>query len=255
MQWVVGDVDFIKQVIISIANWFLDGKDCIRKTLPHSLAEASGLDIYYRREEANVSGDGIRRDRQRVNPEPRTSTHPAVTILRQLKRSGASIEDLLCFYKTVVRPVLEYACPVWHSSLTKGQTMESWVASEASDAHHLQPRRLPGSHHHRRHRHPANPPRNPVSQIFPQQHPGQYILPTLLTSSQTWHWNYCETPSSHNIWNHPGSNCQIPKILYPILFDKLPIVWNITSLSWFLSDVTIDLFVPSVWLLGLQYLH
>jgi hypothetical protein len=42
--------------------------------------------------------------------------------LRQLKRSGAPIEDLLCFYKTVVRPVLEYACPVWHSSLTKGQT-------------------------------------------------------------------------------------------------------------------------------------
>jgi hypothetical protein len=35
---------------------------------------------------------------------------------------GAPIEDLLCFYKTVVRPVLEYACPVWHSSLTKGQT-------------------------------------------------------------------------------------------------------------------------------------
>ena len=42
--------------------------------------------------------------------------------LRQLKRSSASIEDLLCFYKTVVRPVLEYACPVWHSSLTSGQT-------------------------------------------------------------------------------------------------------------------------------------
>ena len=42
--------------------------------------------------------------------------------LRQLKRSGAPIEDLLCFYKTVVRPVLEYACPVWHSSLTKGKT-------------------------------------------------------------------------------------------------------------------------------------
>ena len=42
--------------------------------------------------------------------------------LKQLARSGASREDLLCFYKTVVRPVLEYACPVWHSSLTDGQT-------------------------------------------------------------------------------------------------------------------------------------
>ena len=32
-----------------------------------------------------------------------------------------SIVDLLCFYTTVVRPVLEYACPVSHSSLTIGQ--------------------------------------------------------------------------------------------------------------------------------------
>ena len=38
--------------------------------------------------------------------------------LKQLARSGASREDLLCFYTTAVRPVLEYACPVWHSSLT-----------------------------------------------------------------------------------------------------------------------------------------
>jgi hypothetical protein len=38
--------------------------------------------------------------------------------LKQLARSGASREDLLCFYSTAVRPVLEYACPVWHSSLT-----------------------------------------------------------------------------------------------------------------------------------------
>jgi len=42
--------------------------------------------------------------------------------LKQLKRSGAGQEDLLCFYRTVIRPVLEYACPVWHSSLTTMQT-------------------------------------------------------------------------------------------------------------------------------------
>ena len=42
--------------------------------------------------------------------------------LKQLKRSGAPLSDLLCFYTTVVRPVLEYACPVWHSSLTDAQT-------------------------------------------------------------------------------------------------------------------------------------
>jgi hypothetical protein len=47
--------------------------------------------------------------------------------LKQLGRSGVSREDLLMFYKTVIRPVLEYACPVWHSSLTGAQseTLES----------------------------------------------------------------------------------------------------------------------------------
>jgi len=42
--------------------------------------------------------------------------------LKQLKRSGVPVEDLLCFYTSVIRPVLEYACPVWHSSLTTGQS-------------------------------------------------------------------------------------------------------------------------------------
>jgi len=41
--------------------------------------------------------------------------------LKQLKRCGASTEDLICFYSSVIRPVLEYACPVWHSGLTTGQ--------------------------------------------------------------------------------------------------------------------------------------
>jgi len=42
--------------------------------------------------------------------------------LKQLKRSGAGQDDLLCFYGTVIQPVLEYACPVLHSSLTAVQT-------------------------------------------------------------------------------------------------------------------------------------
>jgi len=42
--------------------------------------------------------------------------------LKQLKRSGDGPEDLLFFYVTAIRPVLEYACPVWHSSLTVAQT-------------------------------------------------------------------------------------------------------------------------------------
>ena len=42
--------------------------------------------------------------------------------LKQLKRSGAGQNDLLCFYGTVTRPVLEYACPAWHSSLRAAQS-------------------------------------------------------------------------------------------------------------------------------------
>jgi len=41
----------------------------------------------------------------------------------QLKRAGAGLNDLLNFYCSVIRPVLEYASPVWHSSLTVAQTM------------------------------------------------------------------------------------------------------------------------------------
>ena len=41
--------------------------------------------------------------------------------LKKLKRAGISIEDLTYYYQAVIRPVLEYASPAWHSSLTKGQ--------------------------------------------------------------------------------------------------------------------------------------
>ena len=42
--------------------------------------------------------------------------------LRLLKRSGVLESDLLYFYISVIRSVLEYACPVWHNSLTAEQT-------------------------------------------------------------------------------------------------------------------------------------
>jgi hypothetical protein len=41
--------------------------------------------------------------------------------LKQLKRSSAGADDLLHFYLTVIRPVLEYACPAWSTSLTQDQ--------------------------------------------------------------------------------------------------------------------------------------
>jgi len=43
-------------------------------------------------------------------------------LLRQLKRAGAPSSDLMCFYCTAIRPIIEYASPVWHSSLTMAQS-------------------------------------------------------------------------------------------------------------------------------------
>ena len=42
--------------------------------------------------------------------------------LKKLKRAGVSQEDLVYYYQAVIRPVLEYACPVWHSSITSQQS-------------------------------------------------------------------------------------------------------------------------------------
>ncbi|XP_028414252.1 uncharacterized protein LOC114537310 [Dendronephthya gigantea] len=39
--------------------------------------------------------------------------------LRQLKRAKLPSKDLLLFYVTCIRPVAEYACEVFHDSLTK----------------------------------------------------------------------------------------------------------------------------------------
>jgi len=41
--------------------------------------------------------------------------------LKQLKRAGLPSAHLLHFYITVIRPILEYASPLWHPTLTKSQ--------------------------------------------------------------------------------------------------------------------------------------
>ena len=40
-----------------------------------------------------------------------------IYFLKQLKRSSVDPDDLYDFYTTVIKPILEYACPVWHSGL------------------------------------------------------------------------------------------------------------------------------------------
>ena len=47
---------------------------------------------------------------------------PRLYYLRQLRRCGLSQCDLLAYYRTLIRPILEYACPVWHAGLTKGES-------------------------------------------------------------------------------------------------------------------------------------
>jgi len=41
--------------------------------------------------------------------------------LKHLKRAGVLAQQLLHFYATVIRPVLEYCAPVWHYAITRSQ--------------------------------------------------------------------------------------------------------------------------------------
>ena len=50
-----------------------------------------------------------------------TKASKRLYFLKLLKRSGMTSDDLLYYYKTVIRPVTEYACAVWHSSITAEQ--------------------------------------------------------------------------------------------------------------------------------------
>ena len=63
-----------------------------------------------------------------LSSDPKWSTHieavcakasKRLVALRSLKRSGVSPRDLRSVYSYFIRPVLEYACPVWHTSLPR----------------------------------------------------------------------------------------------------------------------------------------
>jgi len=45
-----------------------------------------------------------------------------IHFLKLLRRAGVSTADLVTYYSAVIRPTVEYACPVWHSSLTVKQS-------------------------------------------------------------------------------------------------------------------------------------
>jgi len=39
--------------------------------------------------------------------------------INYLFRAGVPTSDIVCVYTSIIRSVLEYACPVWHPGLTK----------------------------------------------------------------------------------------------------------------------------------------
>ena len=47
-------------------------------------------------------------------------------MLRKLKKAGFSSQELVTIYKGYMRPVLEYAAPLWHPGLTKKQVDLAW---------------------------------------------------------------------------------------------------------------------------------
>ena len=44
-------------------------------------------------------------------------TSKRLYMLYQLKRAGISQHVMVIVYISIVQPVLEYACPVWHTNL------------------------------------------------------------------------------------------------------------------------------------------
>jgi len=53
-----------------------------------------------------------------------TKTSTRLHYLKVLKRSSLSRDYLLYFCSSVIRPVLEYACRAWHTSLNQQQTRQ-----------------------------------------------------------------------------------------------------------------------------------
>ena len=133
--------------------------------------------------------------------------------LKQLKRSGAGSNDLLCFYNTVVRPVLEYVSPVWHSSLTVGQ-------SEALESMQKRAMRIifPNLDYngslfiaHKTAARSTYPP------IFQAQRSARVILPTPLTAGKTCSRSHQSTASTKQLRTLCDTNWKIYEIIPSVL--------------------------------------
>ena len=45
-------------------------------------------------------------------------------MLCTLRKDAALVEDMLAIFQIYIRPILEYACAVWHAALTKHQSQQ-----------------------------------------------------------------------------------------------------------------------------------
>ena len=67
-----------------------------------------------------------------------------VFLIYQLKRAGIGQCDLVRIYISVIRPVVEYACPAWHTNLPKyvSDTINSNTKPVALESYHTLPGRM-----------------------------------------------------------------------------------------------------------------
>ena len=47
-----------------------------------------------------------------------------IFVVYKLVKAGINVNDVISIYCSLIRSILEYACPVWHCGLTKGQSDE-----------------------------------------------------------------------------------------------------------------------------------
>ena len=138
-----------------------------------------------------------------------------------------------------MRPVLEYACPLPSLALEPdGCTIGvARVVSETSNANNPPADRLPVGDDSGRHGSTARSPRIPLTQILYPQRFGLRLLPPLSSPRTTRPRNHQQTPTSQDLRNSTDKNWTFSKLIYTLLFSKLPVtarqtvnkLWQIKS--------------------------
>ena len=126
-------------------------------------------------------------------------------LLKRLRRFDLCNSDLLHFYLTVIRPTLEYACPLWHYGLTKSDSdaiehvqrraMRIIFGTTSSYNDILQNFRILSTRRE-----------SLCINLFNSVLSSDNCLHHLLPPRRTINNNFCITRSSHNNHNHNHNN-------------------------------------------------